>query len=80
MLAFDFQTTNAEEQALSAFQDYNRQVVLDLHTSNILISALPTIDQLISKTFHYEGNRRKLITKRYTESATVRLVHVLQVY
>ena len=33
-------------------------VVLDLRTSNILISVLPTIDQLISKTCHFEGNQR----------------------
>ena len=59
MLAFDFQTTNAEEQALSAIYSRIQQtVVLDLQTSNILISALPSIDKLISKTF-------LLKTKRY---------------
>ena len=57
-LAFDFQTTNAEEQALFDVSKIQQTVVLDLQTSNILISALPTIDQLISKTF-------LLKTKRY---------------
>ena len=57
-LAFDFQTANAEEHALSAIQEYNSRqtVVLDLHISNKITSALPTIDQLISKTFHLECN------------------------
>ena len=43
-------------------------VVLDLRTLNTLISVLPTIDQLISKTFHLEGNQRIQNTKRYTEN------------
>ena len=38
-------------------------VAVDLRTSNILISALPTIYQLISKTFHLEGNQRILKTR-----------------
>ena len=46
-------------------------VVLDLHTSHILISALPTIDQLISKIFHLEGNQRILKTKKYTENTKI---------
>ena len=50
-LAFDFQTRNAEEQALFDMSKIQQTVVLDLQTSNILISALPSIDQLISKTF-----------------------------
>ena len=50
-LAFDFQTTSAERQALLDMSKIQQTVVLDLRTSNILISALPTIDQLISKTF-----------------------------
>ena len=57
-LAFDFQTTNAEEQALFDMSKIQQTVVLDLQTSNILISALPSIDQLILKTF-------LLKTKRY---------------
>ena len=64
-LAFDFQTTNAEEHALFNLSKIQQTVVLDLRTSNILISALPTIDQLISKTFHLEGKQRILQTKRY---------------
>ena len=64
-LAFDFQTANAEEQALLDMSKIQQTVVLDLRTSNILISALPTIDQLVSKTFHLEGNQRVLKTKRY---------------
>ena len=46
-------------------------VVLDLHTLNILISVLTTIDQLILKTFHLEGNQRILKTKRYTENTKI---------
>ena len=65
MLTFDFQTTSAEGQALFDMSKIKQTVVLDLRTSNILISALPTIDQLISKTFHLEGNQRILKTKRY---------------
>ena len=57
-LAFDFQTANPEEQALFDVSKIQQTVVLDLRTSNILISALPTIDQLISKTFNVEGNQR----------------------
>ena len=48
----------------STCREYKQTVVLDLQTSNILISALLTIDQLISKTFHLEGNQRILKTKR----------------
>ena len=56
-LTFDFQTTSAEGHALL---DMSRiqTVVLDLCTSHILILVLPTIDQLISKTCHLEGNQR----------------------
>ena len=57
-LAFYFQTTNAEEQDLFDLSKIQQTVVLDLQTSNILNSALPTIDQLISKTL-------LLKTKRY---------------
>ena len=67
-LAFDFQTTSPEGQALLNMSKIQQIVVLDLRTSNILSSALPTIDQLISKTFHLEGNQRILKTKRYTEN------------
>ena len=70
-LAFDFQTTSAEEQALLDMSKIQQTVVLDLRTSNILISVLPTIDQLISKTFHLEGNQRILKTKRYTENTKI---------
>ena len=58
MLAFDFQTANEEGQALLDMSKIQQTVVLDLRTSNIFISVLPTIDQLISKTFHLEGNQR----------------------
>ena len=49
-LAFDFQTS-AERHALLDMSRIQQTVVLDLRTSNILISGLPihTIDQLISK-------------------------------
>ena len=67
-LAFDFQTTSAEEHALFNMSGIQQTVVLDLRTSNILISVLPTIGQLISKTFHLEGNQRIRNTKRYTEN------------
>ena len=70
-LDFDFQTTNAEGQALLDVSKIQQTVVLDLRTSNILISALPTINQLISKTFHLEGNQRILKTKRYTENTKI---------
>ena len=70
-LAFDFQTTSAEGQALFDMSKIQQTVVLDLRTSNILISALPTIDQLISKTFHLEGNQIILKTKRYTENTKI---------
>ena len=59
-----FQQRMRKNTLYSARQKYNT-VVLDLRTLNILISALPTIDQLISKTFHLEGNQRVLKTKRY---------------
>ena len=59
-LAFDFQTANAKERALLDMSKI-QTVVLDLRTSIILISALPTTDQLISKTFHLEGNQRILL-------------------
>ena len=70
-LAFDFQTTSAEGQALLDMSKIQQTVVLDLRTSNMLISALPTIDQLISKTFYLEGNQRVLKTKRYTENTKI---------
>ena len=57
-LAFNFQTTNAEEQAPFDMSKIQQTVVLDLQTSIFFISALPTIDQLISKSF-------LLKTKRY---------------
>ena len=69
--ALGFQATSAEGQALLDMSKIQQTVVLDLRTSNVLISVLPTIDQLISKTFHLEGNQRILKTKRYTESATI---------
>ena len=58
-LTFDFQT-NAEGHALLNMSRVKQTVLLliDLRTSNILISVLPTIDQLISKTCHLEGNQR----------------------
>ena len=56
-LTFDFQT-NAERHALLDMSRIQQTVLLDLRTSNILISVLPTIDQLISKTCHLEGNQR----------------------
>ena len=46
-LSFDFQTTSAEGQALLDISKVQQTVVLDLRILNILISALPTIDQLI---------------------------------
>ena len=70
-LAFDFQTTSAEGQALLDMSKIQQTVVLDLRTSNILISVLPTIDQLISKTSHLEGNQRILKTKRYTKNTKI---------
>ena len=70
-LAFDFQTTSAEGQALLDMSKIQQAVVLDLRTSNILVSVLPTIDQLISKTFHLEGNQRILKTNRYTENTKI---------
>ena len=62
---FDFQTTSAEEHALFNMPRMQQTILLDLRASNILISVLPTIDQLISKTFHLEGNQR--ILKRGTQ-------------
>ena len=47
-------------------------MLLGLRTSNMLISVLPTIHQLISKTFHLEGNQRIQNTKRYTENTLYR--------
>ena len=46
--AFDFQTS-AERHSLLDMSRKQQTVVLDLRTSNILISVLPTIDQLILK-------------------------------
>ena len=50
-----------------------KTVVLDLCTSNVLILVLPTIDQLISKTCHLEGNQRiqrdTQVQKAYPSSA-----------
>ena len=48
-LAFDFQATNAEEQALFDMSKMQQTVVLDLQTSNILISALPTMTSLFQR-------------------------------
>ena len=59
---------HAEEHALFNMSRIQQTVVLDLRTSNILVSVLPTIDQLISKTFHLEGNPRIQNTNRYTEN------------
>ena len=60
-LAFD-----AEGQALFDMSEIQQTVVLDLRTSNILISALPTIDQIIChKKNHFKDNQRILKTKRY---------------
>ena len=70
-LAFDLQTKSAEGQALLGMSKIQQTVVFDLRTSSILISVLPTIDQLISKTFHLEGNQRILKTKRYTENTKI---------
>ena len=61
-------TTSAEEDALFNMSRIQQTVVLDLRTSSTLISVLPTTDQLISKTFHLEGNQRIQNTKRYTEN------------
>ena len=55
---FDFQTTSAEGHALPDMSRIQQTMLLGLRTSNILISVLPTIDQLISKTCHLEGNQR----------------------
>ena len=66
-LVFDFQTS-AEGQALLDMSKIQQTVVLDLRTSNVLIPVLPTIDQLISKIFHLEGNQRILKTKGYIEN------------
>ena len=74
-LTFDFQTTSAEGNALL---DMSRiqTVVLDLRTSNILVLVLPTIDQLISKTCHLEGNQRiqrdTQVHREYPSSAKTR--------
>ena len=46
-----FKQRMRKNKLYSICQKYKHTVVLDLQTSNILISALPTIDQLISKTF-----------------------------
>ena len=70
-LAFDFQTTSAEGQTLLDIPKIEQTVVLNLRSSSILISVLPTIDQLISKTFHLEGKQRILKTKRYTENTKI---------
>ena len=64
-LAFDFQTANAEEQALLDMSKI-QTVVLDLQTSNILLSVnyLP-ISSVATKDFHFKDNQRILKTKRY---------------
>ena len=71
-LAFDFQTSAKRHHALLEMSRIQQTVVLDLRTSNILISVLPTIDQLVSKTCHLEGNQKILKTKRYTENTLFR--------
>ena len=60
------------KNALLDMSRIQQTVVLDLHTSNILIIVLPNIDQLISKTCRLEGNQRILKTKRYTENTLYR--------
>ena len=50
-VTFDFQTNAKRHHALLDMSRIKQTVVLDLRTSNILISVLPTIGQLISKTF-----------------------------
>ena len=50
----------------SICQKYKQTVVLDLQTSNILLSVnyLP-ISSVATKDFHFKDNRRILKTKRY---------------
>ena len=67
-----FQTSAEKNMLYSTCYEYKHTVLLDLRTSNMLISVLPTIDQLISKTCRLEGNQRTLKTKRYTESTLFR--------
>ena len=55
----NFQTANAEEHALFNMSRIQQTVVLDLRTSTILISVLPTIDQSLRKTCHFEGYLRE---------------------
>ena len=69
---FDSSTTSAEEHALFNMSGIQQTVLLDLRTSNVLVSVLSNIDQLVSKTCHLEGNQRILKAKRYTENTLYR--------
>ena len=65
-LAFD-----AEGQALFDMSEIQQTVVLDLRTSNILISALPTIDQIICHekiSFQRQSENTKNKEVLYTEN------------
>ena len=70
-LAFDFQASAKRHHVLLDMSRIQQTVVPDLHTSNVLISVLTTIDRLMSKTVHLEGNQSILKTKRYTENTKI---------